>query len=133
MLKKIPLITIITFILFACSTDKSSSITGEWSGKDTYGSNQKFVFHDNGKCIWKILTERSDNSFYLKYTVDISRKPWTIDIYGFENGPLEGKTVYGIFEIDGNKLKIDAEIGDSSSIRPQKFTDQSVIYKRLEN
>ena len=54
-----------------------------------------------------------------KLTIDPSKKPKTID-YAVNDGPTKGKTVLGIYEVDGDTVKFCFAAPDKD--RPTDFT-----------
>ncbi|MBI3412268.1 MAG: TIGR03067 domain-containing protein [Planctomycetes bacterium] len=54
-----------------------------------------------------------------KFTIDPTKKPKAID-YTFTEGPTKGKTQFGIYEIDGDKVKFCFSAPGKD--RPTEFT-----------
>jgi len=63
-----------------------------------------------------------DDTFKGTHKVDPSKKPKTIDATDTD-GPFKGKTVYGIYELDGDTFKVCfAKPGED---RPKEFSTKS--------
>lgn len=130
--KQLLIIALFILITLSCSNEKPNTIIGNWEGEDVSGNKQEFIFYDNSIAIWKISTLVGNETYHLKYFIDESTSPYSIQIYGFEKGFLFGKTVYGIFKIENeNTFYLDANLGESAEIRPTDFTDQTVKFKRI--
>jgi uncharacterized protein (TIGR03067 family) len=83
---------------------------------------------DSGK--YEVTAENVDKG---TYTVDPAAKPKTIDVTGVE-GPNAGRKIPGIYELDGDTLRICYGLGGSP--RPTEFKSPTgtktflVTYKR---
>ena len=69
---------------------------------------------DNGKYEVKAPGELDKGT----YTIDAAKKPKHVDVKGTE-GPNQGKTYPGIYELDGDTLKICYDL--SGKARPKEF------------
>jgi len=84
---------------------------------------------DNGKYTLTIGDRRDEGA----YTVDTSKKPWSIDVTG-DKGPNKGKTYQAIYEIQNGQLSICYDL--SAKSRPKEFrstadTEEFLVrYKR---
>jgi RNA polymerase sigma factor (sigma-70 family) len=87
----------------AASQRELEKLAGTWivvavevEGKADETSDTKFVFSKN-KCTW---TKEGAEAKEMTITVDVAKKPRTLD---FDN---RGRTMRGIYELDGDTLKI---------------------------
>jgi uncharacterized protein (TIGR03067 family) len=60
-----------------------------------------------------------------KHTVDATKKPKTIDSNDTE-GPFKGKTLLGIFEVDGDQFKV--AFAAPGKERPKDFTSADIVH-----
>jgi uncharacterized protein (TIGR03067 family) len=65
-----------------------------------------------------IVTESADATFSGTFKVDPSKKPKTIDVT-FGDGPDKGKTLLGIYELEGDTYKVCTDPEGKS--RPTEF------------
>lgn len=68
----------------------------------------------------------------LTWTVDPSVRPVRLSISGFTTGPLEGQTLFGISELEGDTLlRFDAEAGAADAEAwPESFSSTTLTYRR---
>ena len=61
-----------------------------------------------------------------------SVEPHHFDLDGFDEGPLEGQTLYGIVEFSGpDAFDWAAEPGADTSARPTEFDDATFTFRRV--
>lgn len=123
-------------VLVSCSGEKENKLLGVWIGTDSNGIKQTFHFKEGGQADWIFESDMITGTFEIEYQVNYSYYPHHIDLYSFDSGPLEGKTLFGIFEFEGEKkIRLDVEPGDSEAngaeIRPVRFTDDTVVYEKV--
>lgn len=121
--------------LSACGGERS--IIGEWSGEDAEGNRIGFVFQEGDVAEWVVQARGMANpdTIEMRYEVDRSVSPHHIDLDGFEQGPLEGVTMVGIYEFTaGDAFRIDLApvVGavDPDSARPKEFSEETVVFTR---
>ena len=115
---------------------ESPKIEGEWLIQSAEGGegkkieNVKFQFVD-GKVL--VFEGKRDKPEEAKFTVDYTKKPCEINIDP-SRGNLKEEQVLGIFEIDGDTLKLCFPKGGGE--RPKEFKGEGknvfVTFKRLK-
>ena len=138
--RRIPLCTLpaLPFILALAACNAPASIfEGEWiSGAPT--SPAIFChFGSNGRLRWTIDFASGAESFDLAYRVDDSVRHVHLDIGPWPEGPLAGRTLLGIVEIESpDRFRVDFEPGDPAgdeSERPVAFSAQTLTFLRRVN
>lgn len=132
MLKRGPA-TIRVAILIALTTacGDSGQLTGEWVATSENAQGTTFVFRDDGTALWLL-----PDTFRLRYAVDNDASPSTLDLSGFDRGPLQGYVLYCIFEFESaDTMRLDCEPGVDSDrgagIRPGQFgAEQTQTFER---
>ncbi len=102
----------------------TDGLTGEWQAVSDNAEGSSFVFREDGTALWLL-----PDTFQLAYEADLGASPHTLDLSGFESGPLEGYVLYCIFELEGeDTLRLDCEPGvpgeRGANIRPGEFGAQ---------
>jgi len=114
----------------------SASMVGQWTGIDGSGSEHLFEFRADSTVKWTVSAGGQLFSLLeLRYKYDTTTAPATLNLEGFESGPLEGMTLFGIVEFISDKaMRLDAEAGDPAdpSVRPTEFSDSTVEYQRIK-
>ena len=77
----------------------------------------------------KFTAKEKEGAVHGTYKVDLSKKPKTIDVT-FSDGPEKGKTMLGIYELDGDTYKVCFDI--SGKERPTKFESKKGTMLVLE-
>ncbi|MBV6443614.1 MAG: hypothetical protein DYG98_00400 [Haliscomenobacteraceae bacterium CHB4] len=117
------------FLFFYCTSRPDCyDLPGRWTNRE----GQVLVFQPDGKALWLIQFGSQFDTFPIRYTYDCSRNPATLDLSGFQAGPLTGKTLFGILEWAGDTVfRFDAEPGASPEVRPKTFNvEQTMRYYR---
>ncbi|MGD9899141.1 MAG: hypothetical protein AB7T22_08440 [Calditrichaceae bacterium] len=131
-------ILILLLIIFAgCRKENRGYLIGEWSGVDKMGIKQTFVFMEDNRAEWKLKSKNMTQTFEIEYKIDFDTCPVTIDLSGFNEGPLAGKALYGIIEHKNNAMfRLDVEPGeinkDQPIHRPSFFGEETVTYYRVK-
>jgi hypothetical protein len=122
---------------------------GEWqqegaaahAAADT-AARQGFVFRRDGSALWIIGTPARRDTFPIRYQLDGAVAPARLDLFGFDRGPLRGRTLYCIADLSAaNRFRLecepgrpsgadDAEAAAAAAVRPAAFTAQTVTYRR---
>ncbi len=64
----------------------------------------------------------------LTYRYDCSHSPAVLDLTGFDGGPWQSKTLYGIVEWSGDSVfRFCAAAGTESSVRPEHFDQTETV------
>jgi hypothetical protein len=112
----------LSFLFISCQPGATChELTGRWSNRE----GQTLSFQPNGKALWLIKFGSQYDTFPITYTYNCKEKIPTLDLSGFQNGPLAGKTLYGIIEWSSDSVfRIDAEPGTSPETRPSTFNSE---------
>jgi len=86
-------------------------ILGKWTATSANAQGSSFEFEPVDKVVWRAHGQ----PFSLAYRLDASVTPWTLDLVGFTEGPLKGRTLYCIAEIAQERLRMDCEPGAPSA------------------
>lgn len=120
--------------VFSPMGESAPVLTGTWAGEDAHGYRQTFIFMEDGAAKWVLEKEDFREVFEIRYDADFSAVPMRLDLSGFDRGPLEGRTLYGIVEFpDKLSFRFDCEPGPpdgGDEVRPDSFTEQTVHYRR---
>lgn len=123
-------------ILFSCSSDSgaNSPIIGSWENNQGH----IFDFKPGGDMIWVYPSGSKTDTFDVQYRYNGSAEPKILDIYGFENGPLKGSTLYGIvkfIDYEGKDvIRCNFNRGEDESARPEEFlARRRTLYMRQEH
>ncbi len=130
MLKRTAAATLIAIsVPAACGDDPD--LVGEWEAISENAEGSAFVFGEEGTALWLL-----QDTFHIRYEADLDASPHTLDLSGFEEGPLEGYVLYCIFDLEGNDtMRLDCEPGVASErgagIRPDGFgSEQTQTFVR---
>lgn len=117
-----------SIFIYCSSKPDCYELTGRWTNHE----GQVLVFQPEGKALWLIKFGSEFDTFPIQYRYDCDPKPATLDLTGFQSGPLTGKTLFGILEwASDTAFRFDAEAGASPELRPQTFkVEQTVRYFR---
>jgi hypothetical protein len=113
------------------------SLAGDWTGVGANGVRQTLAFESGGTGVWTLESPEISDTVAFRYAVDHSSRPHHLELSDFDHGPLEGRTLYGIFEQTGEVgFRVDFEPGppdaDTDEVRPDVFTRQTVLYTRAK-
>jgi len=97
----------------AVSAERSAQPADDLKGHQLTFSGDRFTIRSKGKVVYQGT-----------YTTDPSKKPASID---FKNtaGEMKGKTWLGIYELDGDVLKICDNADDVAKERPSAFVTET--------
>jgi hypothetical protein len=96
------------------------TLIGRWTGRSPNAQGWVLELRSDGA---GALTF-GGSSFALRWTHDPEATPMTLDLTGFAQGPLAGKTLWGIVElIGGDTLRWDSEAGapNDADARPREL------------
>jgi uncharacterized protein (TIGR03067 family) len=116
-------------------TDKDK-IQGRWKLVMELKKDQEFDINETSSNFFhlrfagdKVTLELKDGKEEATYKLDPAKKPRTID-FKPTTGESKGKTLLGIYELDGDKLKLCVADEDEKE-RPKEFKskgDQIIVY-----
>lgn len=135
---KIFLFLLPAYLIVSCQSQPSGQIIGQWTGRDSGGNEQVFVFRTDSTALWIFNPSSAQaDTFNLQYTIIYKASPTQLDLTGFNRGFLKGRTLYGIVEFAGaDTFRVDFEPGppdtNAADVRPRTFTEQTVTYTRQE-
>ena len=118
-------------VVVATGCGGPDDLTGEWVAASENAQGTTFVFRDDGTALWLL-----PDTFRLRYEADHDASPSTLDLSGFDRGPLQGYVLYCIFELEGSDtLRLDCEPGVDTDrgegIRPGQFgAEQTQSFER---
>ncbi|HKY61193.1 MAG TPA: hypothetical protein VJP59_09290 [Gemmatimonadota bacterium] len=105
----------------AAACGDAPGLVGEWEATSENAEGTSFVFREDGSALWLL-----PDTFRIRYEADPDASPRTLDLSGFEDGPLRGYVLYCIFDLEGDDtLRLDCEPGVATErgagIRPDEF------------
>jgi hypothetical protein len=107
---------------------------GEWVSVDANGPSMTYLFPGGDTALWIVETEAGPDSIRVPWAADLAPVPGHLDMGPWSEGPLEGRTLYGIVEFHGpDRFRVDFEPGNAEGggdVRPTAFTDQTVSFVR---
>lgn len=118
---RLTLLAGVTSLFFSCTGDACRELSGRWTNRE----GQVFVFQPDGKGLWLIQFGSNFDTFPMQYKYSCDAKPATLDLTGFQSGPLTGKTLFGIVDWTNDTVfRFDAEPGTSAEVRPEVFNPE---------
>jgi hypothetical protein len=115
---------LLTAALALADPPPRSPILGKWTATSANAAGSSFEFEPADKVVWRT----DGQAFSLAYRLDRSVTPWTLDLVGFAEGPLKGRTLYCIAEIARGRLRMDCEPGaqnaEGVAKRPAAFVPE---------
>lgn len=90
------------------------TLEGAWAGESQNASGTGFLFRGDGTVTWTL-----GQAFEIQYRADLSSTPAKLDLFGFQGGPLAGRTLNCIIDIAGERMRMDCEPGSY----PAAFSD----------
>lgn len=117
--------------------EEPEPLLGEWVSVAAETARMTYIFEEDGRSRWVLELETGPDTFAVAYQVDYSRSPIHLDVGPWSTGPLAGRTLYGIVEMQGpDRFVVDFEPGDpegDGTARPPRFSNQSVTFVRKLN
>ena len=122
--------------VLAC-TEPTDPLLGEWVSVGTGPGPMTYIFEQDGRSRWVLDLEEGPDTFAVDYRVDYGRTPIHLDIGPWSSGPLTGRTLFGIIEMQGpDRFRVDFEPADpdgDGTGRPASFSNQAVAFVRKLN
>lgn len=115
-------------ILSSCQgAPRCQEIAGSWSNREGYG----LVFKNGNKALWLNKFGQLVDTVACVFVLNCKTTPATLDFSGFNGGPFQGKTLFGIIEWSADSLfRYCYEVGVQPDVRPKQF-DQAQTMKFL--
>ena len=109
-------------------------LLGEWVRVGGVNPQMTYIFEPGGQARWVLELGQGPDTFAVAYRVDYRTSPVHLDVGPWSTGPLVGRTLLGIVEIQSpDRFRVDFEPGDpggDGSERPAGFSDQTVTFVR---
>lgn len=120
-------VLLITYVM-GCGDKPCTQPTGAWTNRE----GQSFEFSSDGKGLWLTRFGTTFDTVSFNYMIDCKNDPTAVDMKGFNAGPHEGKTLYGIIEMStDSSFRMRYESGPDPSVRPIAFdADQTLKFYR---
>lgn len=122
--------------VLSCS-EPPEPLLGEWVSVAAETGRMTYIFEEDGQSRWVLEAETGPDTFAVAYRVDYSQSPIHLDVGPWSTGPLAGRTLYGIVEMQGpDRFVVDFEPADpdgDESVRPSRFSNQTVTFVRKLN
>lgn len=111
----------ILLLFSTCQNSDCGVLVGRWTNRE----GQVFQFEPSGKALWLVQFGSKFDTFPIHYQYNCKQKPATLDLSGFQSGPLSGKTLFGIVEWASDSVfRFDAEPGTAPDVRPATFNPE---------
>ena len=112
-------------------------LLGEWVSVGGVSPQMTYVFEPGGQAKWVLELGQGPDTFAVAYRVDYGTSPVHLDVGPWSTGPLVGRTLLGMVEIQSpDRFRVDFEPGDpdgDGAERPADFSDQAVTFVRTVN
>ena len=122
--------------LLACG-EPPEPLLGEWVSVASATGQMTYIFEEEGQSRWVLGLAEDPDTFAVDYRVDYRQSPIHLDVGPWSTGPLAGRTLFGIVEMQGpDRFVVDFEPADpdgDGTERPSSFSNQSVTFVRKLN
>ena len=122
--------------LSACS-EPAEPLLGEWVSVGSERPPMTYIFDSDSTMKWVVELEAGPDTVSVPYRVNYQADPVHLDVGPWDDGPVAGRTLFGIVEIQGpDRFEVDFEPADpdgDGSERPDGFSDQAVAFVRKVN
>lgn len=135
---RLPSLAALAFVAAVLSCgEPPEPLLGEWVSVAAETGRMTYIFEEDGRSRWVLELETGPDTFAVAYQADYSQNPIHLDVGPWPGGPLAGRTLYGIVEMQGpDRFVVDFEPGDADgdgTARPPNFSNQSVTFVRKLN
>lgn len=97
-------------------------LVGTWAAISQNAAGSSFEFRPDKSATWRL-----GQPFEIEYEVDDQSEPTKLDLFGFQTGPLKGRTLFCLIEISESMLRMDCEPTE----RPSSFNpEQTQAFSR---
>ena len=122
--------------VLSCS-EPPEPLLGEWVSVASETGQMTYIFDEDGQSRWVLEMAEDPDTFAIAYRVDYNQSPIHLDVGPWSTGPLAGRTLFGIVEMQGpDRFVVDfepADPGGDGTARPSRFSNQSVTFVRKLN
>ena len=109
-------------------------LLGEWVSVGSGPSPAIYIFEEGGRSQWVLELESGPDTFPVGYRADYRQTPIHLDLGPWPSGPLAGRTLFGIVEMQGpDRFRVDFEPADpdgDGTERPGSFSNHAVTFVR---
>ncbi len=122
------LISILSFP--SCKTKPKHFIEGQWTMTT---DEQVMIFKSDSVMHWIFHGPFLDDTFKVRYGLDLNKSPQHINLFDFNRGILKDKILTGILEHQGiDTIRMDFQLVDTwaeaDSARPKAFVSDQVRF-----
>lgn len=122
--------------LLSCS-ELPEPLLGEWVSVGSERPPMTYIFDNDSIMKWIVELEAGPDTVSVPYRVNHQADPVQLDVGPWDDGPVAGRTLFGIVEIQGpDRFRVDFEPADpdgDGSERPNGFSDQAMTFVRKVN
>jgi len=134
--QQIVIAAVLASALLSCA-EAPDPLLGEWISVGSGPIPTIYIFEPGDRGRWVLELEESPDTFAVDYRVDYRHTPIHLDVGPWPSGPLSGRTLFGIVEMQGpDRFRVDFEPADpdgDGTERPASFSNQAVTYVRKLN
>ncbi len=122
---------------FVSCGEPPDPLLGAWVSVAAETGQTTYVFEEDGRARWVVQLAEGPDTFAVAYRVDYSQSPIHLDVGPWPAGPLAGRTLFGIVEMQGpDRFVVDFEPADpdgDATTRPSRLSNQAVTFVRRLN
>ncbi len=117
-------ITAISILMSCQGRPPCRELTGTWTNREGYG----LVFKSDNKALWLNKFGQIIDTVTCVFVLNCKASPATLDFSGFNAGPFQDKTLFGIVEWSADTLiRYCYEAGSQPDVRPKTFDQAQTI------
>lgn len=126
---------LLALLLLGACGGEGKVLVGQWHSREPGQEPQRFTFERGGKARWELGSGDRAQVFDLRYRLSTRSQPWTLDLTGFESGPMAGSKMLCVVEMPSPyQLDLDcwpADPKNKNAPRPKKLGPGAVRLKRV--
>ncbi len=126
-----------TALASAACSEPVNPLLGEWISLAGQVPELGYIFEDGGRMKWILDLEEGPDTLVVGFRSNEHAIPAELDVGPWSSGPLTGRTMTGIFEMQGpDRFRVDFEPSDPDGQileRPSGFSDQTMHFVRKLN